>query len=267
MTNYAFIGDIHSHAENLHLILDKIAARGKYKLVFLGDIFDYSAATTKYSNPREVWGTLLKLKDAVILNSNHQEKLLRYLKGNKVKLETKGITDTVEKLGLRDITTRKASDLLEWLSRMPYFYDVYADGVSYKLAHALYSSRLVRVKEEGFNSKEKQNCLYGPVDILTEGGYPERLKWWLRIPSEQNYVRVAGHYHTVFTSPYSLVLDGSCGSNDRGHLAAYLTDSKEVISTAPRLIKTEIAVNHYEYSAGERLAPRLISSVAEGTRR
>lgn len=267
MTHYAFIGDVHSHAENLHQILDRIAARGKYKLVFLGDVFDYNAATTKHSNPREVWGTLLKLKDAVVLNSNHQEKLLRYLKGNKVKLSSKGIIDTVDRLGLKDITTQKAADLLEWLSKMPCFYNVTAGGVNYKLAHALYSSRLVRLGQEAFNSKEKQNCLYGPVDALTGSGYPERLRWWLNVAIEQNYVRVAGHYHTVYTSPHSLILDGSCGSNDHGHLVAYLTDTREVISTAPSLVKTQIAVDHYEWSVGERLAPRLISSMAEGTRR
>jgi hypothetical protein len=258
MTRYAFIGDIHSHNKNLNLLLEEIYRRGEYKLVFLGDIFDYAATDKSFSDPRGVLNTLKQLRDSVVLNSNHQDKLLRYLRGTASHVKNPSTLDTINRLGLLNIETDHCQELKQWLSEKPHYLIVNANGEEYRLAHAYHSSRIATA--EKFNHGMKQSCLYGP--ILTEkdekgNDIIRRLSWWLE-PRNFNFVRVAGHYHTVYVSPQSLILDGGCGASDDGFLAAYLTDTKEIISTAPCFVKKPITDRAYYYMSTKRPLPQLI---------
>jgi hypothetical protein len=243
---YAFIGDIHSHAQNLRRILELIQQEGDYTLVFLGDIFDYNASDPEDSSrPLEVFEIIRNLENKVVLTSNHQDKLLRYLRGNTVKLNNSGLRDTIKRMSLQDISSPFAVELAEWLSQGLYYYIVGCNGIEYRLAHAYHSGRL---KNNVITSRGKQGCLYGPVETTVVDGknITTRLKWW-ESSINTGFIRVAGHYHEVFMSDKSLILDGGCGTADDGHLVAYLTDKRKIISTAGRLKAIQAAPQSYQF--------------------
>jgi DNA integrity scanning protein DisA with diadenylate cyclase activity len=73
---YAIIGDVHSDAKKLKRALD-YAKEHELKVILLGDLFD---SRCDYSDSVKVY-ELVKNSGAIVLQSNHQEKLIRYLKG------------------------------------------------------------------------------------------------------------------------------------------------------------------------------------------
>lgn len=227
MKNYVIIGDIHSQYlklnEALNFIEDNIQ---DYHIIFLGDIFD---SRTEYSNSVDVYKTIKSLHEnrrCSVLQSNHQDKLIRYLKGNNV-LANNGLERTLEDFQNSDIDTQ---EVLDWLLRFPYgltFRD--NSGLEYRCSHAYFSSKFF-VPDCYENEYEihlvskatKSKSIYGP--IVNDS----RLLWW-NTESQLSWIRVAGHYHTLhidldFTK--SLVLDSECG-NDGGKLSVYDVNSRK----------------------------------------
>ena len=215
--DYAFIGDVHSDIRHLDLLLSKLPPR--YKLVFLGDIFDYRKEDNK-GDTQAVYD-LLKQLGAPILNSNHQYKMMRWIEDNSTKVSTsmqRSITD----LGLYD-NKEKQLELYAFLKQCPLTLELSSNGVLYKLAHAYHPGTL-RPKE---NSMQKGLCLYGPTYKIN--GSRLRLKWW-ESKEPRDFIRVAGHYNLVYVSEQSLILDSGCGT-EGGYLTAYLTDTKELVTS------------------------------------
>lgn len=224
MKNYALIGDIHSIYSRLSQALTYCQ---EYDLVpiFLGDIFDsrcsVSDSVSVYNSIRDAEQTL----GAVVLQSNHQDKLIRYLKGHKVTLNN-GLNTTVSEFKESNIDF---NDLLEWLDSKPYgvvFKD--KNDVEYRCAHAYFSSRIEvsdydeieLIHSEKLNKKLKSVMIYGPVN--NEG----RIHWW-ETPKRHDYVMVSGHYHKLIIEDHCLVLDGECGDEgDHAFLALYDVNKK-----------------------------------------
>jgi hypothetical protein len=234
MTDYAFIGDVHSDITELDQILEIIPS--SYRLVFLGDLFDYRKPTGK-GDSLDVYNLVRSIPQAVVLRSNHQQKLLSYLKGKPVKGNA-AFQNTLYDFQLPGNKYRE--ELKDWLEAQPYALALKSNGRQYRAAHAYYPA--------GFNfqsvSLEHKNaCLYGLKD---------NPHWWEQ-PHYEPYIKVCGHHHTIFTSSHSVVVDGMCGAHSEGCLVAYLSDTQTLVSTKP-LKRVELPAYTYSYPA--TLTPR-----------
>lgn len=226
MKNYALIGDIHSNYCRLSQVLSYCRDHNLTP-IFLGDLFDSrcqeSESVKVYSLIREAEEDL----GAIVLQSNHQNKLIRYLKGNKVILNH-GLERTVEEFKESSIDSQV---LLEWLETRPYgvvFRDKH--GEEYRCAHAYFSSRIevpeyediYEVYSEDLNNKIKNIMIYGPVN--SDG----RIAWW-DSPRRHDYRMIAGHYHVVVDREHCLVLDGECGDEGEHVFLALYDVNKKIL--------------------------------------
>lgn len=223
------IGDVHSQSAKLDEALSTIVRHSNDNtlVIFLGDLFD---SRSELSDSVEVYNLVRQFQfefGAVVLNSNHQDKLRRYLRGNRVRV------DLVPELG-RTIKEFEESDvdrenLLRWLESCPYGY-IFKDSEmrEYRCAHAYFPTWVGGAVDERHGReilgddiprKAKDLMLYGKVNYETR----ERVKWW-ESEGERQWVRVAGHYHVVHFSESSIVLDGCCGNKD-GKLPVYEIES------------------------------------------
>ena len=213
--SYAFIGDIHSQHELLGVALDHCYSN-ELTPIFLGDVFD---TNQKFGNAYETYTMLRQAQEdlgAIILRSNHQNKLERHLAGRSVRMSpnfVRTLTDFAE-AGM-DI-----ANVGEWLHSFPYGL-VLTDsrGQEYRAAHAFFPSSL-RVDHKGEMTrvfevprKFRDQLLYGPV-VKNGRGERCRLEWW-KEPRNRGWRRVAGHYHVVHEDSHSLVLDGAAGGTER----------------------------------------------------
>lgn len=226
--NYVLIGDIHSQAKNLESALSFIRKNiQNAKVIFLGDLFDsknsYSDSYNVYELVREAEQNL----NALVLQSNHQDKLIRYLKSNNIELNN-GLDKTVS-----DLTNHSVSldELFSWLIRQS-FGIVFRDnlGCEFRCAHAYFSDD-VNVFEydeiyriQALKRTQKHQFLYGLQDDKRN-----RIQWWERKNVRQSFVRVAGHYKTVSLNleNNSLVLDSCCGDAN-GVLSIYDVNSRQI---------------------------------------
>jgi hypothetical protein len=220
---YAIIGDVHSDARKLKQAFN-YAQEHKLKIILLGDLFD---SRCDYSNSIGVY-ELVKNSDAIVLQSNHQEKLIRYLKGNNVMLNN-GLDITVKEFSDAGISNQ---ELLNWLVSMPYGIVFKSKhNVEYRCCHAYFSSKIeipeydeaYIITEDQLNRKIKALMLYGPIDYQNT---KTRILWWEN-PRHHDYVMVSGHYHHVHIDDYSVVLDGGCGGpEENNYLCLYDVDNK-----------------------------------------
>jgi hypothetical protein len=211
MRNYALIGDIHSQYEPLHKALSYCQSNALIP-VLLGDIFD---SRCEKSDSVGVYKLLRQAQTelgAIILRSNHQDKLERYLKGNSVKVSPE-LQRTIDDMALGGVS---ASELLTWLESLPYGFCFKSEGVERRCAHAYFPSWVEVPDYDLFHfvwnppRKVKQLMMYGPMQ-REEG---KRAFWW-EGKSNRDWVRCAGHYHVIHNSKNNLVLDGGCGGTKR----------------------------------------------------
>ena len=225
------IGDVHSQAAELDRALSYIVNKTSDALViFLGDLFDSRCGV---SDSAEVYGLVRTFQDtygAVVLNSNHQDKLRRYLSGNPVAI------NRVPELGRTirefDESNIDRDELLKWLESCPYGYIFKDQNLrEYRCAHAYFPSWVGGPVDERHGReivggdlvrKAKDLMLYGKTDSVTK----QRIFWW-EDDRMFPWVRVAGHYHRVHISDSALVLDGCCG-NEGGRLPVYEVNAKRL---------------------------------------
>jgi hypothetical protein len=226
--NYVLIGDIHSQANKLKDALAFIKENIKNsRIVFLGDIFD---SKHEYSNTYSVYQLVREAEadfNAITIQSNHQDKLIRFIKGNKVELNN-GLDKTIEEFNQNNVSLM---ELFEWLIRQS-FGVVFRDkfGIEFRCAHAYFSPevQIQDYKEQylvkAITRQQKHQFLYGLQDSKKN-----RVSWWNTDNSENSFVRVSGHYKTVYTNleNKSLVLDSCCGDVD-GKLSIYDVNSRTI---------------------------------------
>ena len=220
---YAIIGDVHSDAIKLEKAFN-YAQEHNLKIILLGDLFD---SRCDYSDSIGVY-ELVKNSSAIVLQSNHQEKLIRYLKGNNVMLNN-GLDITVKEFSDAGISNQ---ELLDWLLSMPYGIVFKSKhNVEHRCSHAYFSSKIeipeyddvCAIMEEQVNRKAKALMLYGPIDYQNT---KTRILWWEN-PRHHDYVMVSGHYHHVHIDDHSVVLDGGCGGpEENNYLCLYDVDNK-----------------------------------------
>jgi hypothetical protein len=166
-----------------------------------------------------------------VLNSNHQDKLRRFLSGGNLRV----MPELERSISEFKESNVQADDLLAWLNTCPYGFCLRDSlGTEYRAAHAMFPSwleipdydevHLVR----SVSSKAKELMLYGPKDRDTR----KRVEWW-RSESNRSFVRVSGHYHEVYTDAKSLVLDGGCGGGawcrEPGYLPVYNVELQSLV--------------------------------------
>ncbi len=222
--NFALISDVHSQAHLLELALEYC---GKYNLtpLFLGDLFDSrvqnSDSVSVYRQVKEQ----IQNNSAICIQSNHQNKLLRHIKGNNV-----FVGEDLEKT-LNDFKRANISleEVYEFLNDMPYgvvFKD--KNQKEYRVAHAYFSSRIevpeyedfCLIYEDRLNKSTKSVMLYGPIQREERA----RIEWW-KNNKTRDYVIVSGHYHVTCINENSIVLDPECGSPG-GALGLYDVNNK-----------------------------------------
>lgn len=222
--NFALISDVHSQAHLLKLALEYCS---NYNLtpLFLGDLFDSrvenSDSVSVYYQVKEQ----IEKKSAICIQSNHQNKLLRYIKGNKV-FVGKDLQKTLDDFEKANISL---DEIYEFLNKMPYgvvFKD--KNQKEYRVAHAYFSSRIdvpeyenfCLIYEDKLNKSTKSTMLYGPIEREER----TRVEWW-KNNRTRDYVLVSGHYHVTYINESSLVLDPECGSPE-GSLGLYDVNNK-----------------------------------------
>lgn len=226
--NYVLIGDVHSQAKNLESALTFVKNHiENARIVFLGDLFDsknnYSDSFNVYQLVREAEKTL----NAVVLQSNHQDKLIRFLKGNRIELNN-GLDKTISDLSRNSVSF---DDLFNWLIRQSFglvFKDKF--NVEFRCAHAYFSDdvKIQNYDEQYYvkalNRNQKHQFLYGLQDEKRN-----RIHWWNQSNSSQHFIRVAGHYKTIHINyrSKSLVLDSCCG-DETGVLSVYDVNSRKM---------------------------------------
>lgn len=224
MKNYAIIGDVHSNYSKISQALF-YCKENNLTPILLGDLFDSRSSVSDSVKVYEIVKEFYDNFDAIVLQSNHQDKLIRYLKGNKVVLNH-GLNKTVEEFENSSVNLK---ELTEWLENLPYGV-VFKDktGYEYRCAHAYFSSRIevpnydefFLVEKDSLSNKIKNLMIYGPIN--SDG----RVLWW-KSPKKHSYKMVSGHYHVVVDKEHCLVLDGECGDDgDHTFLGLYDVNKK-----------------------------------------
>lgn len=224
MTNFALISDVHSQAHLLKLALEYCDNHNLTPL-FLGDLFDSRVENTDSVSVYHQVKEQIENNSAICLQSNHQNKLLRHLKGNNVFIG-EDLQRTLDDFENSNISL---NEVYEFLNAMPYgvvFKD--KNQTEYRVAHAYFSSRIevpeyenyCLIYEDRLNRSTKSTMLYGPIQREAK----QRIEWW-KNNRTQDYVLVSGHYHTVVINENSIVLDPECGSPE-GALGLYGVNNK-----------------------------------------
>ena len=231
-TNYLLIGDIHSQYAPLRKALD-YAFANDLKPVLLGDIFDSRCDKSDTVQVYNLLKSLHKEGKVVILRSNHQDKIEKFslgIAGHQPE-EMFRTVDDFEKAGI------SLSTVNDWLQTFPYgfcFKD--HEGTEFRCAHAMFPSwfEVPDYEQEIYIYPEKRQV----KKLMMYGAFKEdrkRIFWWESV-GKRDWVRVAGHYHTIHQTEKSLVLDGGCGGVKRSWfcnaepvLVAYDTLKKEIV--------------------------------------
>lgn len=215
--SYAIIGDVHSQLKPLEQAVS-FCHRNKLTPILLGDLFDSRVETSDSAGVYHLVKNIEKDMGAVVLRSNHQSKLERFAKGNKV-YPSEDFQKTLKDFEEENIPIHEVAD---WLNTFPYgviFRD--RSGKEYRCAHAMFPRWILPPTYEGLHridqvtTKSKDAMIYGPR--VKGAKWPEqedRVFWWER-DTDREWVRVAGHYHTVYISEKNLVLDGGMGGSTR----------------------------------------------------
>lgn len=219
-TNFSLISDIHSQAQQLSDALD-YCQKNNLTPLFLGDLFDSKCEDSDSMGVYNLVRNAQENMNAIIIQSNHQNKLIRYLRGNDV-VQNFGLDKTIAELQSLD-----QSKLLSWLESFPYAI-VFKDknNLEYRVSHAYFSSQIDVPEYVNFYlfyelpKKHQQQMLYG----IFSG--KDRINWWEN-KSHNNWIRVCGHYHHVHIDDHSIVLDGCCGE-DGGKLLMYDVNQKQL---------------------------------------
>lgn len=236
------VSDIHSQHQQLEAALIWCAEQfGNCYYCYLGDIFDprldnHEKNYPPFSDSRITYWLVrdtIKYGEGVVLQSNHQDKLLRWIKHdlagttpNPVTVNS-GLQYTISQF-INHLTIEEKGEIHDWLAALPYHvvidsYDLLHDSqTSFLCSHAYFNTA---ANLQNPSKKHKQEALYGLLDDNNQ-----RVDWWSSdnpisfYGLAPNAVRVAGHYHINFRGVNNRVIDSGCGSTSGSlcvHVPAY----------------------------------------------
>lgn len=169
--SFDIIGDLHGCFDELKALLlklgyDPIKGCPGRKAVFLGDLTDRGPNSL---GCYQLVSAMVKSKQALCVMGNHDDKLLRYLKGNDVQIKH-GLETTLAELEAKSEIYKQ--ELQEFLSNLASHYLL--DQGKLVVAHAGIAEELFG-KEDG---RSRSFCLYGAnTGKLDSQGLPTRLDW------------------------------------------------------------------------------------------
>lgn len=197
------VGDVHGCYDELMALLDKLGWQPDGKLhvhpedrllLFVGDLVDRGPASVPVLAYVDA---MIEAKRAFLVRGNHDDKLRRYLLGNKVKVDAhlQTTVDELEALA-QDERQRITERAIAMIEASPYWALVgsteehRADTeATLVIAHAAFKPSLMQSKED----KVRWFCMYGPTTGKKDArGYPERVDWTLRYPTS-GALCVTGH--------------------------------------------------------------------------
>jgi len=225
---YDIIGDIHGCAYELHLLLEKLGyeqaklgmvynpPKGR-KAVFLGDLIDRGRASgVVFCTVRN----MVRADFALLARGNHDDKLMRWAKGNNVVLNH-GLDKTVEEIKL--FTSKQ--EVYNFLRNMPMYHLL--DEGKLIAVHGAWHSGLK--DKDPFDKKCRSWCLYAPTTGKTlPNGLPDRIDWVID-RKETEPIIVYGH------QPYRepRILNGTYGIDTGcvfgGHLTSLRYPEMEIV--------------------------------------
>lgn len=183
---YDIIGDIHSCFTELSSLLSllgyNINSNGIYhpdnrRIVLVGDLFDRGP----YPNQTLDMVENLISSGHFIIKGNHDDKLQRWAKGNKVK-KNHGLEDTAH------FFEDKKDRVFSIVSSFPYF--LLLDNENLVVCHAGWRNDFKDM--DPFNKRVRAYCIYGPVSKVDDDGTPHRIDWE-KDRTEQKPIIVHGH--------------------------------------------------------------------------
>lgn len=136
------------------------------KIIFLGDIVDRGP---KIVDSLKIVMSMVNTETAYCLPGNHDMKLLRFLKGNPVKLDH----------GLEETTDQLKSESTEYIKSVKRFFDNMGSHYVLNEGNLVVSHAGILEEMHGRSSKEEKHfCLYGdPTGELDDFGLPGRNDW------------------------------------------------------------------------------------------
>lgn len=196
----AVIGDVHGCYDELDELLDRIDwSSHKYITILTGDLVDRGPKI------KETLQFAIDTPNLYSLMSNHEWKLLRYLRGHQVQKHT--LAKTIEQCGEEFL---RNPHFLSWLESLPYIIRFAAD--SYVVHAGIRPDRPIY-------QQNKNHCLYirtwNPKtgSVKNEGVDP----WWFEYPysnrryGQQKQIKIFfGHqrHDKAWVSPWACALDG-----------------------------------------------------------
>jgi hypothetical protein len=183
------VTDIHGCIEEFREILGKLGyayvdgvwKHPTRKLVVLGDLVD--RGPDSLSVVREVMA-MCKAGTAHCVIGNHDDKFLRFLKGNKVK-PSHGLDGTIKQF--ETVSQEFRDDVRDWLGSLPY--QMFLDNGRVLVAHAGLPEKMHGIE----SGRVRSHALYGDVSgEVDAAGLPVRKDW------AKNYTgtRIVIHGHT-----------------------------------------------------------------------
>jgi len=201
------VGDVHGCLPELMALVEKLRVDGlgDRKIIFVGDFADRGPSN---AGALDYIMNLCDTGQAMAVRGNHDDKLLRYLRGNNVKL-AHGIFETVQQIEARTDVVEFKSRLLKFLSDLPLY--LVLDGGKLVVSHAGIEDSMIGKDQHG---AIRTFCLFGKITGKKDAnGFPERLDWGAsRVVDENSPWIVYGH--TAKDEPYIInktaCVDTSC---------------------------------------------------------
>jgi protein phosphatase len=192
---YDFVGDVHGTIDELRSLLQLLGYIGDplshpqgRKVVFLGDYIDRGPDSISVL---KIVMNMIKSGNAAAIIGNHDDKLFRYLKGNKVKLKH-GLKDTVEQLEKEPKEFQ--NEIKDFLGAMPY--RLLLDDNKVIASHAGLPEWAHLAKD---SEKIRSLALYGDVNgSVDSNGFPIRKDW----AKDYHGTRIVVHGHVPVKEPY-----------------------------------------------------------------
>lgn len=213
MKKLIFVGDIHGRIDLLKNLLNSYSI-DDYFYVFCGDLNDYGDEYRDISSSLDcinIVSAYVARGLAECVKSNHQDKLMRYLKGAKV-TPSHGLNNTITEIEKK--TQDYRDGLAKWLEERPYFFKISEDGKDYVAVHAYFDDYMLDIVENtrALENKKKLDwfkscCIYG-MTTKTEG----RIEFWRGDHIEKNITKfhlISGHYHQTINRNNFTMLDTS----------------------------------------------------------
>lgn len=229
---FDIIGDVHGCYDELIELLatlgydpesDPAGGPEGHRLIFVGDLVDRGPASDRVLRLVQ---RLTASGLALCVPGNHDDKLMRYLRGSRVQLRH-GLEKTAEQLAGWSDAQKTA--LAEWLAALPSHLQL--DDGKLLVAHAGLEERM-----HGRSGRAVRSyCLYGPTtDEPDETGLPVRLPWFYDYEGQAAIV----YGHTPVTQPAwinrTINIDTGCVFG--GRLTALRYPSNELVSVPARQV-------------------------------